>query len=515
MTTLFFVLEVGLVAGLVFTPVARSLAARLGLVDRPDGRRKVHARVTPLAGGPALLAASALAVGAAFALPGPVREQLQSECSRLVGLALAGGLICALGVADGYGWLRGRHKLLGQVVAVSVVIYFGGKVQEVRLLGWHVELGLLALPFTVCWLLGTINSLNLLDGMDGLLSSVAGILCLGLAATAVLDERWAVACLALALAGAVLGFLRHNFPPASTFLGDSGSMLLGLVIGSLALWGSAVRPAAPARPVPLAVPLALLTVPFLDTAAAVLRRKLTGRSVYTTDRGHLHHCLQRYGLSHHGVLLCVASCCVVAVGGAVVSVALGHDLPALLAAGAVVATLVGMRLFGHAEFVLLGKRLRELALSLVQRPGAPRQREVRLQGSADWAELWANLRARTNRLGLKMLRLNVNVPALHEGYHAYWSAPHQESEESLLWRAEIPLEVTGRRLGRLEVVGERDHEPVLQKIMTVLEVVARFEAAAGELIGMPQPPPPAPAPVPPKSRRLPRLHTNGTVPQGT
>ena len=102
MTTLFFVLEVGLVAGLVFTPVARSLAARLGLVDRPDGRRKVHARVTPLAGGPALLAASALAVGAAFAPPGPAREQLQREWSRLVGLALAGGLICALGVADGY-----------------------------------------------------------------------------------------------------------------------------------------------------------------------------------------------------------------------------------------------------------------------------------------------------------------------------------------------------------------------------------------------------------------------------
>src|SRR5205823_13622858 len=140
--------------------------------------------------------------------------------------------------------------------------------------------------------------------------------------------------------------------------------------------GSAAGPAAPARPVPLAVPLALLTVPFLDTAAAIVRRKLTGRSVYTTDRGHLHHCLQRYGLSHHGVLLCVASCCLVAAGGAVVSVALGHDLPALLAAGAVVATLVGMRLFGHAELVLLGKRLGELALSLVQRRGEPQQREV-------------------------------------------------------------------------------------------------------------------------------------------
>jgi UDP-GlcNAc:undecaprenyl-phosphate GlcNAc-1-phosphate transferase len=515
MTTLLFVLEVGLAAGLILTPVARSLAARIGLVDRPDGRRKVHARVTPLAGGPALLAASALAVGAAFALPGPVSEQLQGECSRLVGLALAGALICALGVADGYGRLRGRHKLLGQLAAVSVVIYFGGRAQAVSLLGWHVELGLLALPFTVCWLLGTINSLNLLDGMDGLLSSVAGILCLGLAATAVLDERWAAACLALALAGAVLGFLRYNFPPASTFLGDSGSMLLGLVIGSLALWGSAVGPTAPSRPVPLAVPLALLTVPFLDTAAAILRRKLTGRSVYTTDRGHLHHCLLRYGLSHHRVLLCVASCCAVAVGGAVVSVAVGHDLPALLAAGAVVATLVGMRLFGHAEFVLLGKRLGELALSVVRRRGEPQQREVRLQGSVDWAELWANLLAWMNRLGLKMLRLNVNVPALHEGYHAYWSAPHQESEESSLWRAEIPLEVTGRGLGRLEVVGERDHEPVWQKIMTVMQVVARFEAAAGELIGIPRPPQPARAPLPPKSRRLPRLLANGSVPQGS
>lgn len=515
MTTLFFALELGLLAGLVLTPVARGLAARIGLVDRPDGRRKVHARVTPLAGGPVLLAASALAVGAAFLLPGPVREQLQKEGSWLVGLALAGGLICALGVADGFGWLRGRHKLLGQVVAVCVVIYFGGKAQEVCLLGWHIELGLLALPFTVCWLLGTINSLNLIDGMDGLLSSVAAILCLGLAATAVLGERWALACLALAMAGAVLGFLRHNFPPASTFLGDSGSMLLGLVIGSLALWGPAAEPAAPARPVPLAVPLALLTVPFLDTAAAILRRKLTGRSIYTADRGHLHHCLQRYGLSHHGVLLCVASCCLVAAGGAVASVALGHDLPALLAAGAVVATLVGMRLFGHAEFVLLGKRLGELALSLVQRRREPRQREVRLQGSADWAELWANLLAWMDRFGLKMLRLNVNFPALHEGYHDYWCSPHEEGEESLLWRAEIPLEVTGKGLGRLELVGERDHEPVWLKISMVMEVVARFEAAAGQLIGGARPPQLTPVPVPPKSKRLPRLHTNGSAPRGT
>src|SRR5262249_51540535 len=151
------------------------------------------------------------------------------------------------------------------------------------------------------FLLGAINSLNLLDGMDGLLGSIGTVIGLALVALAALRGDWAPACVAAALTGAVLGFLRYNYPPASVFLGDAGSMLLGLVLGVRSLRGTYELSGT----VPLAVPIALFTLPILDTGAAIVRRKLTGRSIYCTDRGHLHHCLLRYGMSRPRVLLVV------------------------------------------------------------------------------------------------------------------------------------------------------------------------------------------------------------------
>src|SRR5581483_10363100 len=144
------------------------------------------------------------------------------------------------------------------------------------------------------------------------------------------------------------------------------------------------------------------------------------------------------------------------------------------------------QLFGHTEFVLICKRVRGLARSLLHGPrtGEPRQTEMRLQGSLDWAELWNSLLGRCPWLGIKMLRLNVNAPALQEGYHASWECRHDEGEENRLWRAEIPLRVGGHILGRLEVVGQCDDEPAWKKIAAVMELVEDFEAAATDLIAI-------------------------------
>jgi UDP-GlcNAc:undecaprenyl-phosphate GlcNAc-1-phosphate transferase len=473
-------LAVSLGVCLLIAPVVRALAARYGLVDRPDGRRKIHSRITPLAGGVAILLSGSAAVVAALLTPTWLSDRLDEQGFQLLGLLLAAIVICAIGLADDYGCLRGRHKLFGQILAALVAVQFGGVVREIHVFDWRVELGLLAIPFTVCWLLGAINSLNLIDGMDGLLSSVGLILSLTLAGMAVLGEKWAVACVALALAGALLGFLRYNFPPASMFLGDSGSMLIGLMIGTLAIQGSLKGPAT----VALVAPMALLTIPFLDTAAAIIRRKLTGRSIYTTDRGHLHHCLLRRGLSNRRVLLWVSCCCLFTGAGALTSLVFRQEVLALLAAAAVIAILIVSQVFGYAEFVLMRKFLLRFVASLLRRHarGRPQQTEVRLQGTADWAELWANLTLWGHRLQLRMIRLNVNAPALHEGYHACWDSLNAANEEMSEWRADIPLTFQGHMLGRLEVIGERNHEPIWQKMATVLEVVEKFEAAAYDMV---------------------------------
>src|SRR5262249_41039564 len=150
-----------------------------------------------------------------------------------------------------------------------------------------------------------------------------------------------------------LGFLRYNLPPATVFLGDSGSMLIGLILGTLAIESSLKAPAT----VALTAPVALLVLPIFDTTVAILRRTLTGRSLYATDRGHLHPCLWRSGLSTGGVFFLVAFFCLRVAPGALASRAFHNDWTALLPALTVISFLPLPRLFGHAELVLVKERI--------------------------------------------------------------------------------------------------------------------------------------------------------------
>jgi UDP-GlcNAc:undecaprenyl-phosphate GlcNAc-1-phosphate transferase len=360
------------------------------------------------------------------------------------------------------------------MIAAAIVMAFGVQVQQIHFFGWNIELGLLSLPFTAFLLLGAINSLNLLDGMDGFLSSVGFIICVGIAILAALGGHSMASWIALALAGAILGFLRYNFPPASVFLGDAGSMLIGLVIGVLAIRSSLKGPAT----VGLAAPLALLTIPIFDTSAAIVRRKLTGRSLYTTDRGHLHHCLMRKGLSNYHTLLLVGFLCLITATGALVSCLYNNEYVAILAATFVVSCLVSARLFGHTEVTLVWKRLRGLMASLL-RPRSRRQArevEIRLQGSVNWKEIWSGLTAYAEQLHLRSIQLDVNAPFIGEGYHACWDSWRGIEAEDALWRTEIPLLAHARTIGRVQVIGERDAVCVSEKVAVVAQMVKEIEA---------------------------------------
>lgn len=458
---------------LMFTPLARTLAMRLGLVDTPDGERKIHDRPVPTTGGLAVFLALFLALGLVGALPASWLGRLGFDATQYQWLLLAATVIVTVGVLDDCGYLRGRHKLLGQIGAIGVVLASGTVVREVHVFGWTMELGLLAMPFTAFWLLGAINSLNLIDGMDGLLTSMGLILALAIAAMALIGGQMATACVAVALAGALLGFLRFNFPPASVFLGDSGSMLIGLVIGVLAIRSSLKGPAT----VALTAPIAILAIPIFDTAAAITRRKLTGRSIYTTDRGHLHHCLLGRGLTSRRVLLCITAVCSTTALGALASLALHNELIALFTCVLVVAIFVLTKVFGHAEFLLAKARLRAMAISLL-RPRIPHQShesQVRLQGSADWNELWRLITDCAPRLRLLAVSLDVNVPRIHEGYHARWHSLESGREAKNEWRLEIPLASNGHTLGRLNVTGHCDQQPVSEKIAVLSTCLEQFE----------------------------------------
>jgi UDP-GlcNAc:undecaprenyl-phosphate GlcNAc-1-phosphate transferase len=456
----------------VVTPAVRSLAVRMGLIDRPDKHRKIHERPIALAGGISIFVSLLIVAGLGEIVAGWNIEGWRLG-GQWVGLFCGGGIICLVGIADDFGRLRGRHKLMGQIVAAGVVICGGVVVERVQLLNWSMELGLLSVPFTLIFLLGAVNSLNLIDGMDGMLGCVALIVSLTIGGMAVLGNHWSVAIVAMALAGGVLGVLRYNFPPASIFLGDAGSMLIGLFVGTLAIQSSLKTPTT----IVLSTPLVLLALPFFDTTAAIIRRKLTGRSIYATDRGHLHHCLLRRGYSTRRVLVIVAFCCLITSAGAFSAQALNNEFIALLTGLAVVSLLIVTRLFGYAEAVLVKQRLMALGASLFkQRESQARELEVRLQGSVNWGALWAILSDFALESNLRQLRLDVNAPALHEAYHARWEMPHQESEVADTWRIEIPVVTRGIGVGRMLIAGAVGSEPVWTRIEAISRTIEQYTA---------------------------------------
>ena len=499
MSVVFTALLTSLIVTLVAVPVVAWAAARCGVVDRPDARRKLHGRTVPLGGGVAVFAGWAAALGwlACFteAGAGP------GGAPRFYGLAAGCGLLALVGLYDDWKELRGRQKLFGQVLAVGVLIGTGTLVSRVAVFGEVVELGLLAIPFTAFWLLGAINAVNLLDGIDGLASTVGVILGTAFCAMALMAPGGApVAAVAAALVGGLLAFLHFNFPPAKIFLGDAGSMLIGLVLGFVAVHSNFKEAATMA----VAAPVAVWAIPIFDVLMAIVRRKLSGRSIYTTDRGHLHHRLVgEWGLSVPRVLMLVAGLCALTAGGAVASVAVGNEAIAVGVTAVVLAAVVGFRLFGRQECGLLMTRTRGVALSLV--PGSARKTAVaaaaelpadvreatekrggrqkvsRLQGEHEWEELWGRLLAQTDRYHLTSLYLDVNHPALREDFTANWRKDGA-ADAQRLWRTDLPLLCHGLTVGWLRVAAEHTGDRATDRVADLMGTLAGFEKELIDLL---------------------------------
>ncbi len=296
---LFAFLLAGVVA-LLLVPLTDRLARRVGAIDVP-GERSLHEAPTPRLGGLAILA-GVLVSGLAF-LPwdGETRAIL---CGALI--------IAAVGFLDDVHELSAAPKLLGQTVAVIVPVAAGvevssftfpflgaldpGSVELFTLPGdVTVELGAVG---TVIGIVAAINVINLIDGVDGLAAGVCTISALALAAIALSLERNAAGILAALTAGASLGFLRHGFPPARTFMGDTGSNLLGYLLGVVAVQGALKTNAV----IALFLPLIILTVPILDTGFVVAKRLKYRRPIYRADRWHFHHRMANIGFSQRRTL---------------------------------------------------------------------------------------------------------------------------------------------------------------------------------------------------------------------
>jgi UDP-GlcNAc:undecaprenyl-phosphate GlcNAc-1-phosphate transferase len=493
--TLVLVVMLALALGLAFTAAARSLAHRVGLVDKPDGRRKVQSRPVAVVGGVALFATvvSALLVGR-WVNP-TLAAVLDAEPRQTLWLLSACALILLVGVVDDLKNLRARFKLVGQITAALLAVVGGGFVVErVTVFGLTLEFGMFAIPLTVLWFLAAMNAINLLDGMDGMLGTLGVVICGSVGVMATLGGHGLPAVVAFALTGGLLAFLYFNKPPASVYMGDAGSLLIGLVVAALSIKCALKGPA-----VAILAPVGLLTLPFLDTSAAIVRRKLTGRGLAVADRGHLHHLLQKRGWSIRRSLFVVGGLGVVAAAGAILSLYFFNDFMAVVAAVAVVVVLLVRGLFGVAEARLLAKRAVTVFSSTVTRPTNDYELEVRLQGTAEWEGMWKEITGRAEELQLTAVYLDVNVPFWQEGYHRRWEKRTHEPDHLTGWRVDLPLVGHGQVIGRVTVFGDRGESCIGDKL-SELSVLARkaeqlaFVATLPYVRAAGRPPHPAAAP---------------------
>ena len=279
---------------IVLTPIVREVNRRLGMVDKPDPRR-INKVPIPRGGGVALF----------LGLFGSFIVYVFATGSRWVGsgvgthpvrvTALA-GILFLIGLADDKWSLPPKLKLLGQI-AVAFATWFWGGLGFSTL--WPALPPAVDCILTVFWIVGAVNAFNLIDGLDGLASGLACIASFTMFILSVMSGRTDAAALAIALSGATLGFLRYNFNPASIFLGDSGSLLLGYTLG-IASMLSVTRVAGLTT---IIVPLVIAGIPIIDTFSAIVRRKRAHVSIGQADRGHIHHRLIAEGFNQRQAVL--------------------------------------------------------------------------------------------------------------------------------------------------------------------------------------------------------------------
>jgi UDP-GlcNAc:undecaprenyl-phosphate/decaprenyl-phosphate GlcNAc-1-phosphate transferase len=281
-----------LFASLFVTRIVREWAKRKGWVDKPDGKRKLHDHPIPRIGGLGIYLALIIGlVPIAFVHTAVADYMLRNHRALAFVLALS-GLMMLVGLWDDLQDVAAWKRFAVQSLVALLCWMAGFRILEVWA-GDHIHLWwMLSLPLTILWIVGITNAFNLIDGMDGLAAGAALFATLSMLVVSVIGDFALSALVLSAIAGAILGFLRYNFNPASIFLGDSGSYLLGFLLSLLAIKGSQKSTAAFA----IAVPIVALGLPMLDTGLAIARRFVRGKSIFSGDRRHIHHLLINRGL---------------------------------------------------------------------------------------------------------------------------------------------------------------------------------------------------------------------------
>jgi UDP-GlcNAc:undecaprenyl-phosphate/decaprenyl-phosphate GlcNAc-1-phosphate transferase len=346
------VFAVALVLSAVLTRWVRNVAVAQGWVSAPNSERHVHTHAVPRLGGVAIFLTLWCMVLLARWVPdhfGQAAAFLPYFSLKIMGPA---SIVFLLGLVDDLFGLNAYLKFAVQAGAATLLYFNGLGISRLSVLGGDGRVEwFIGLPLTILWVLWITNAFNLIDGLDGLAAGSALFSTLVTCIVAMMSHSEGILFLTLVLAGAIAGFLRFNFNPASIFLGDCGSLLIGFLLSGLAIAGSQKSPTI----VAVAIPIVSLGLPILDVTVAVLRRFLSGQRLFRADREHIHHKLLRRGVSHkqtvlvlYGVSACfgLLSLLLLNPGGTAAAIV-------LVVCG--VGVMIGVRQLKYPEFLELGR----------------------------------------------------------------------------------------------------------------------------------------------------------------
>lgn len=275
------------IISLALTPAATAIAYKIGAIDVPKDKRRVHKKPIPRLGG--------LAIYYGFLISVLFFCNIDKQ---LIGIIAGSLLIVGVGILDDVVQLRASVKFIVQIIAALIVAYCDVRIKAISMPvpmveGGILSLGYLSIPVTVLWIVGVTNAVNLIDGLDGLAVGISSIATFSLFFIAILAGEPVVAILVAALAGSCLGFLPYNFNPAKIFMGDTGSTFLGYMLSIICIQGLFKGYVI----ISFIIPFLILGLPIFDTAYAIVRRIKNKKPIMSPDRGHLHHRLIDMGLS--------------------------------------------------------------------------------------------------------------------------------------------------------------------------------------------------------------------------
>jgi UDP-GlcNAc:undecaprenyl-phosphate GlcNAc-1-phosphate transferase len=455
---MFLILTMGVLSvllALILTPITRDRLGRLGFLDHPDGVRKKHATAVPRVGGIAIVLAYVLTFAIAFALPFSYTSVLRHALPHILHLVLAGSVVFATGVLDDRLCLSAWKKLAG-IASAAVLAYAAGIRVDIHILHGLPAWPRLEFALTVIWLIGCTNAFNLIDGMDGLAAGVGLVATVTLSIAALTQGNLPLALATMPLAGCLLGFLRYNFNGASVFLGDSGSLLIGFLLGCYgALWSE-----KSVTLVALTVPLLAVSIPLLDVVLSILRRYLRNRPIFEADRGHIHHKLLERGLSPTSAVLTIYAFC----GGvallSLVASSLRNQFSGLIVVVFCPAAWMAIQQLRYTEFATAGRMFLQGGFRrIIDFETRLAEFEKTLARSTGIEECWIRIRSGSREFGFQGVRMNFEGMVFED---------FERGNSKRLWELRIPL-AEARDVNFFHDVGIETSSLVLSAFATAVE----------------------------------------------